>query len=400
MSARRRVCDRGQVTAEQRVAADRAVEHSDVLDELLREREGLLGTLDRVMALQGTAHLIREALGVHAAFVGELERPGTAVIRWMAGNKTDALQNLVVPTGQGVGGRVLASGRPVRVSDYLSAPTITHQFDAQVAGEGLAALLTVPIIGRAGGEAETLAIAYAAMREPADFGDDAVRRLEGIAEQAASALKLAGIAESGRADAISAERRRMQSALHDSVGALLFSIGVQVRNLHQDVAGDPVLEGRLCRLEGDVSAASRALRESLLSLSESTPERALPVELAEHCRSFESRCGLPARFVQLAPVRPLDGERTALLVCAVREGLLNVEKHAHACSVVVSLGPSAGGVQVVVADDGTGSGDSASGTGVGLRSLAERAARMGGRVSLVRDEDGGCTLRAWVPEVP
>ncbi|NIH78994.1 GAF domain-containing sensor histidine kinase [Amycolatopsis viridis] len=388
------------MTAEQRVAADRAVEHSDVLDELLREREGLLGTLDRVMALQGTAHLIREALGVHAAFVGELERPGTAVIRWMAGNKTDALQNLVVPTGQGVGGRVLASGRPVRVSDYLSAPTITHQFDAQVAGEGLAALLTVPIIGRAGGEAETLAIAYAAMREPADFGDDAVRRLEGIAEQAASALKLAGIAESGRADAISAERRRMQSALHDSVGALLFSIGVQVRNLHQDVAGDPVLEGRLCRLEGDVSAASRALRESLLSLSESTPERALPVELAEHCRSFESRCGLPARFVQLAPVRPLDGERTALLVCAVREGLLNVEKHAHACSVVVSLGPSAGGVQVVVADDGTGSGDSASGTGVGLRSLAERAARMGGRVSLVRDEDGGCTLRAWVPEVP
>ncbi|WP_272882324.1 GAF domain-containing sensor histidine kinase [Amycolatopsis tucumanensis] len=395
------MCDCGRVTAEQRVAADRAVEHSNVLDELLREREGLLGTLDRVIALQGTAHLIRESLGVHAAFVGELERPGTAVIRWMAGNRTDAIQNLVVPTGQGVGGRVLASGKPVKVSDYLRAPTITHQFDAQVAGEGLAALLTVPIISRVRGKPETLAIAYAAMREPADFGDDAVRRLEGIADQAAFALKLAGVAESDRADAISAERRRMQSALHDSVGALLFSIGVQVRNLHQDVAGDPVLEGRLCRLEGDVSAASRALRESLLSLSESTPERALPVELAEHCRSFEARCGLPARFVQLAPVRPLDAERTALLVCAVREGLLNVEKHARACSVVVSLGPSGGGVQVVVADDGTGEdAEDSPGTGMGLRSLAERAARLGGRVSLVRDEDGGCTLRAWVPEVP
>ncbi|TNC27779.1 GAF domain-containing protein [Amycolatopsis alkalitolerans] len=383
------------MTAEQRIAADRAVERSTVLDELLREREGLLGTLDRVVALQGTARLIRESLGVDAAFVGDLEQPGTAVIRWMAGNRTDALQNLVVPTGQGVGGRVLASGKPVRVSDYVRARTITHQFDAQVQGEGLAALLTVPIIDRG----ETVAIAYASMRERADFGDEAVLRLEKIADEAAAALRLAGVAEEAQADAVSAERRRMQSALHDSVGALLFSIGVQVRDLHQDVVGDPVLARRLTRLEGDVSAASRALRESLLSLSESTPERALPVELAEHCRSFEARCGRPARFVQLAPVRPLDAERTAVLVGTVREGLLNVEKHARACSVVVSLGPSLGGVQVMVADDGTGESETP-GTGMGLRSLAERAARLGGRVSLVRDEDGGRTLRAWVPEVP
>jgi CheY-like chemotaxis protein len=101
-----------------------------------------------------------------------------------------------------------------------------------------------------------------------------------------------------------------------------------------------------------VSAASLALRESLLALSASSPERALPVELAEHCRSFEARTGVPARFVQLGPVAPLDAERTALLTAAVREGLLNVEKHAGAGTVVVSLGTVDGGVQVAVADDG------------------------------------------------
>jgi signal transduction histidine kinase len=339
------------VTAKEHVA-----EYSAVLGELLREREKLLGTLDRVTALHGTARLIRETVGAKAGFVAELDQPGLAVIRWMSGTRTDSLQDLEVPVGQGIGGRVLALGRPVRVTDYVSSPTITHQFDAQVRGEGLAAMLAVPIVARG----ETVAIAYAAMREPADFGDDAVRRMEEVACQAGTALQLAKVAETDRTAAVAGERLRMQSALHDSVGALLFSIGVQVRDLHE--------------------------------------ERALPVELAEHCRSFQARCGVPARFVQLAAVPPLDAERTGLLVAAVREGLLNVEKHARASSVIVSLLPSEDGVQVVDADDGTGA-TAVPGTGMGLRTLSGRALRLGGRVSLVRDDDDGCTLRAWVPLV-
>ncbi|MGK3204169.1 GAF domain-containing protein [Amycolatopsis sp. MEPSY49] len=375
-------------------AQEHVAEYSAVLGELLREREKLLGTLDRVAALHGTARLVRDAVGAKAGFVAELDQPGLAVIRWMSGTRTDSLQDLEVPVGQGIGGRVLALGRPVRVTDYVSSPAITHQFDAQVRGEGLAAMLAVPIVARG----ETVAIAYAAMREPADFGDDAVRRMEEVACEAGTALQLAKVAETDRTAAVAGERLRMQSALHDSVGALLFSIGVQVRDLHADACGNPALEARLRRLEGDVSAAAGALRESLLALSESSPERALPVELAEHCRSFQARCGVPARFVQLAAVPPLDAERTALLVAAVREGLLNVEKHAGASSVIVSLLPSDDGVQVVVADDGTG-GDPVPGTGMGLRTLSGRALRLGGRISLVRDDDDGCTLRAWVPLV-
>lgn len=375
-------------------AKEHVAEYSAVLGELLREREKLLGTLDRVAALHGTARLVRETAGAKAGFVAELDRPGLAVIRWMSGTRTDSLQDLEVPVGQGIGGRVLALGRPVRVADYVSSPAITHQFDAQVRGEGLAAMLAVPVVARG----ETVAIAYAAMREPADFGDDAVRRMEEVACQAGTALQLAKVAETDRTAAVAGERLRMQSALHDSVGALLFSIGVQVRDLHSDAHGNPALEARLRRLEGDVSAAAGALRESLLALSESSPERALPVELAEHCRSFQARCGVPARFVQLAAVPPLDAERTALLVAAVREGLLNVEKHARASSVIVSLLPSEDGVQVVVADDGTGAA-AVPGTGMGLRTLSGRALRLGGRVSLVRDDDDGCTLRAWVPLV-
>ncbi|GAB3495244.1 GAF domain-containing protein [Amycolatopsis cihanbeyliensis] len=387
------------MAAEQRIAMERAVEQSNVLDGLLREHDDLLTVLDRVVALHGTAQLIRESLGVHTGFVADLNGPDQAVIRWLSGTRTGSLQNLQVPAGQGIGGRVLAVGEPVRVSDYVSSPAITHQFDAQVRGEGLAAMLAVPIISDQGSGRETVAIAYAAMRERVEFGDEAVRTVERIADRAATALRVASLAESGRNNAVAAERQRMQSALHDSVGALLFSIGAQVRDLHESIQDNPALDLRLRRLESDVSAASSALREALLALSESTPERALPVELSEHCRSFEARCGVSARFVQLAPVPPLDAERTATLIAVVREGLLNVEKHARAYSVVVSLGPCEGGVQVMVADDGTGEPAECASTGMGVRALAERVARFGGKVSLVRDEDGGCTLRAWLPEV-
>ena len=67
---------------------------------------------------------------------------------------------------------------------------------------------------------------------------------------------------------------------------------------------------------------------------------------------------------------------------------------------MVSIGPVDGGVQVAVADDGDAGEDAVEcpdGAGLGVRMLAERAARLGGRVSLVHDEDGGTTLRMLLP---
>jgi LuxR family transcriptional regulator, regulator of acetate metabolism len=379
-------------------AVERAREQEHVLNALLAERDGLLSVLDRVLALHGTARLIRDAAGADAGFVSDLDGPGRAVIRWLAGNRTDSLQDLAVPIGQGVGGRVLASGAPVRVSDYVSSSAITHQFDGMVRRESMSAMLAVPVLDDVAGRPAAVAVAYAALRGEGEFGDAAVAAVQDIARQAARALRLADRAEAGRNSAVAAERERMQASLHDSVGAMLFSIGAQVRDLRSTLPDNPVLRTRLGRLESDVSAASLALRESLLALSESSPERALPVELSEHCRSFEARTGVPARFVQLGPVAPLDVERTALLTAAVREGLLNVEKHAGAATVVVSLGTVDDGVQVAVADDGRPHEvESGEGAGLGVRMLAERAARVAGRVSLVHDEDGGTTLRMLLP---
>jgi nitrate/nitrite-specific signal transduction histidine kinase len=385
-------------TSGDRRAAERAAERQYALDALLVEREGLLAVLDRVLVLRGTAGLIRDAAGADAGFVSDTADEH-GVIRWMAGTRTTALQDLQVPVGQGVGGRVMVSGRPVRVSDYVSSKNITHHFDSQVNREELTAMLAVPIVRERAGHPETVAIAYAALRTDGAFGDDAVRAVKRVAEEAARALSVADRAAAGQATAVAADRARIQASLHDSVAAMLFSIGAQVRDLRTTLPDNPLLRTRLGQLESDVSAASLALREALTALSATSPERALPIELAELCRSFQARTGVTARLVQLGEVRPLDVERTALLVGAVREGLLNVEKHAAAGTVVVSLGEADGGMQVAVADDGAPpAAPEATGTsGHGLRMLVERAARLGGRISLVHDEDGGSMLRVLLP---
>ncbi len=41
--------------------------------------------------------------------------------------KRQVAEDLAVPIGQGIGGRVLALGRPVRVNDYVGSPSVTHQ---------------------------------------------------------------------------------------------------------------------------------------------------------------------------------------------------------------------------------------------------------------------------------
>lgn len=345
------VCDPGAVAARGRghqlheVAADHVR-----LDSVLAEHDSVRTVLDRVAALRGAARSIRDETGAHTGFLAEITTVDSpAVIRWLSGNRTDALQEITVPVGFGIGGRVLASGAAVRVNDYVSAASITHHYDAPVMAEGLGAMLAVPVTDTTG---TIVALAYAGLRGDTSFGDTAVDRLHDVARRTGAALEVATGVEQHLRTALLDERKRLQLAMHDSVGAMLFNIGAQVHDLHAAQRRNPQLGARLRRLEADVSAASAALRESLLALGDNADEAetAAALAAAEHCRSFTDRTGVPARLVQLTSLPPLDIERTGTLVAAVREGLLNAEKHARAHTVVVSIGLADGGVQVAVAD--------------------------------------------------
>jgi signal transduction histidine kinase len=78
------------------------------------------------------------------------------------------------------------------------------------------------------------------------------------------------------------------------------------------------------------------------------------------------------------------------------EAMANAVRHAGAASVVVRLAADRDGLVVEISDDGSGI-DPGAASGVGLRSMDERASEVGGEVDLLARPDGGTIVRARLP---
>ncbi|MFF4308820.1 LuxR C-terminal-related transcriptional regulator [Streptomyces sp. 900105755] len=91
-------------------------------------------------------HDVRRVAGVDLV-VGTFMDTGADhyVVDQLVGVTSDGLRNLRVTVGAGLGGKAMLLTRPVLVQDYCSAEGITHDYDAAVRREGVAASFAVPI---------------------------------------------------------------------------------------------------------------------------------------------------------------------------------------------------------------------------------------------------------------
>ncbi len=126
---------------------------------------------------------MRRSAMLPVTFGGLVSQPGAAFFRIteLSGADTESLRGLQVRTGNGLGGKTLALRRPYAVTDYGSSRTISHEYDAAVAGEGLRSVLAVPIVVHR----QVRGVLYGALREACMIGDrplaaamDAARDLE------------------------------------------------------------------------------------------------------------------------------------------------------------------------------------------------------------------------------
>lgn len=365
-------------------------------DRFQLEWAHLMLLLGREAALRQAGRLISEEVGAPVVFGGLVEGE-RLVLRSFVGARTDAIDGLLVVNGTGLGGAAVASLQPQRVQDYVRATSITHEYDAAVTREGLGGMMAVPIVH----DGRVLGCLYAAARERIEFGDAAVKRVEEIAQGAGPAICLATKAEELSSTAVREERRRIAMALHDSVGASLFGIGVRVRDLVLDTVQAPELLAKLEEIERETASAAAALRQAVQVLHEADrPEDKLLDAIREEAAGLERVADVRVTVIALDDVDGLDEHRVGILAGVVREALFNVRKHAQACSVAVTVYRADGGVGVCVADDGVGltaSDDGQAQRGLGLRNAAQRLERVGGTLTVNETEDGGVALRCWVP---
>lgn len=215
------------------------------------------------------------------------------------------------------------------------------------------------------------------------------RRADALAQVAEDRRRLSSAVVSGQ----DAERRRFALEIHDGAGQVL--VGAL---LHLDLAGktapsEPLQAARLLVLQAlaeirsvahdlhPPGLAQHGLQESLRQLAEQLSGERPKVQL-------EVGPGVPAA---LPPALALNLYRIA------QAALGNAVRHANARTIAVRVQAADDELVLEVEDDGDGFLPALARHGVGLLGMRERAAGLGGRLTLDADLGRGTRVRCAVP---
>jgi signal transduction histidine kinase len=209
--------------------------------------------------------------------------------------------------------------------------------------------------------------------------------------------------ESIRQAARQEERTRPARELHDAVKQQLFVIQTAAATVETRFDGDPA--GAREALVQVRASARDALTEMevMLEQLQATPVAnvGLMESLKRQCEVLRFRTGADVTFEagELPPETTLEpGAHQAMLRFA-QEALANVARHARAPRTKVSLTTERDVVILAVTDDGSGFDTKAPPTGIGLASMAARAAEAGGVFEVKSAPGAGTTVRLLAPTV-
>ncbi|WP_433330402.1 response regulator transcription factor [Spirillospora sp. CA-294931] len=189
-----------------------------------------------VLSLQRTTRL-------PVVFGGGLNGSGQLRITELAGTSTDSLNGLVVRQGNGLGGKAMSMGRPVWVSDYPHASSISHDYDAPVAREGLLSVVAVPVVVRR----QVRGVLYGALREPLGLADRVVTAAVRVGRELEQDLAVRDEAEKAL---VRLRRDETRPGCWEEVRA----VHAELRGLAERI-GDPDVRARLLSASTRLAAA-------------------------------------------------------------------------------------------------------------------------------------------------
>ena len=217
------------------------------------------------------------------------------------------------------------------------------------------------------------------------------------AERSAALTELRAAQQQLNRLAVDAERRRLGRDLHDSVKQQVFAAIMQVGAARALLPRQP--ERALTAIGGAEDAARRAGAELNLVIHELRSDdldHGLSVALRKLADTWGEQNGIRVDCRLPDYMYASFGISSAVLRVA-QEALANTARHASAARVSVRLAQSPTELELIIIDDGRGFDPSGSSPGVGLDSMAERMAGLGGRLSIDSTPGRGCTIRAMLP---
>ena len=190
--------------------------------------------------------------------------------------------------------------------------------------------------------------------------------------------------------AVADERLRFARDLHDLLGHSLSVVALKSELATRLLPDHPEEAAAHVR---DIEAVSRRALSEVRDAVAGYRRPLLSAELAG-ARSTLAAAGIAVEAAPLS-VAELPPDAEAVLAWAVREGATNVLRHADAQHVSIRVDVTADDVALELIDDGCGA--SGADDGTGLAGLAERVARVRGRMDAAPRDGGGFRLAVTVP---
>jgi len=259
-------------------------------------------------------------------------------------------------------------------------------------------VLTFPLSYRG----ETVGMLMVAPRVGERSFSDADRRLlEDLARQAgaaAHAVRLTAELQRSRERLVTAreeERRRLRRDLHDGLGPALSGVMLKINTARRLVQPQSPADPVLREVREDVQTSVSDIRRLVYDLR---PPALDELGLVGAIQEGALACETAGRRVVVESPDPLPPLPAAVEVAAyriVQEALSNAVRHAQCRTCTIRLSIS-DGLGVEITDDGVGL-PSERHIGVGLTSMRERAAELGGICVIGPTPKGGTRVRVHLP---
>lgn len=226
-------------------------------------------------------------------------------------------------------------------------------------------------------------------------GDDHVLRLVApLLGQTLRASNLAADLQRSREQTVTAledERRRLRRDLHDGLGPRLSGIAFTSDAVRNSLRSDPdSADALLLSLRAETVTAIEEIRRLVYAMRPpALDELGLIPALRQQAVALRTAQGSPLRVTITAEALPAE-VTAAVEVAAYRivmEALVNVARHSGGETATVRLHAEDGALVVTVTDAGPTTGSWC--TGVGISSMRERAAQLGGTLTAGAGATGG-----------
>jgi signal transduction histidine kinase len=292
----------------------------------------------------------------------------------------------------------------ILVGDHQFNPEIvgdTELFKSNLTGDVLQAsrtLMSVPLVLKD----EVIGMLVLGHHQPDYWSDEIKELVQAFANQAAVAIVNAELFEKASEAATLEERTRLARDLHDSATQSLYSATL-FNEAGKELAEQGDLESARyyqSRVGEVVDQALKDMRLLVFQLRRPVLQKeGLVMALQHRLDAVEKRAGMDARLIYDQLPRLSDSVSEEVYSITI-EALNNTLKHAQADTVTITIRSSdEGEVDLEVHDDGRGFDTETANNsgGMGLANMAERAAKLGAKLTIDSSSDHGTSIRIIVP---